>query len=538
MPDIVCYGGNQTDQFATCQQNIRVAPTDRDSGAWTVTASGDTSGDFMLQCSPGPCPYESTPVPRGYDPVCCVIRQQSPLYGMLSDTSPGATPLPPVFTAGSATRFNFDNGYDQPQVENILRIDRTRTLRTLREVDMTIAALKAAGLTTGAILTKEVGVPYARRANDALLDMDLQRRSYNDVKAYIEAMQAHQQELFRTQQAGPNAGAGAEEPGADPLNQPLLPAADQAGARGRDAMAPARALGAAGRRATGALLQGGRGNRQTSTVAVDPMATYRGAVPAELLPAFIQAREQARAGEPITAEIPSWLQYKILDERPLLVEPVDQATASVQRSAEIWYRAAQRAAEDAGMRRVDTQRAELARRIGVQAGVPVNPQSDYIQALARITRPSRSNEAPPRQLSPEEAQARNAAWEAMSSGTAAQRMDALTAEIARAERLSHQPDYDAGYIRSLRLVGNPNRGRAVADPNFSNLSQLPRELQRGPSAFDGSSVTSALYAADAIENIPGAEGLTDEQLNAMTDELFDAAAPEYNPPPVEMEGAE
>ena len=301
MPDIVCYGGNQTDEFATCQQNISVAPTDRDSGAWTVTASGDTSGDFMLQCIPGPCPYERTLVPSGYDPVCCVIHQQSPLYGMLSDTSPGATPLPPVFTAGSATRFNFDDGYDQPQVENILRIDNTRTLRTLRGVDMTIVALEGAGLTTGAILTKEVGVPYALRASDTLLDMDLQRRSYNDVKAYIEAMQAHQQELFRAQQAGPNAGADAEQPAADPLNQPLLPAADRAGGRGRDAMAPARSLAAAGRRATGALLRAGRGNGQTSTAAVDPRTAYRGAVPTELLPAFIQAREQARAGEPITA---------------------------------------------------------------------------------------------------------------------------------------------------------------------------------------------------------------------------------------------
>ena len=255
-------------------------------------------------------------------------------------------------------------------MENILRIDNTRTLRTLREVDMTIVALEGAGLTTGAILTKEVGVPYALRASDTLLDMDLQRRSYNDVKAYIEAMQAHQQELFRAQQAGPNAGADAEQPAADPLNQPLLPAADRAGGRGRDAMAPARSLAAAGRRATGALLRAGRGNGQTSTAAVDPRTAYRGAVPTELLPAFIQAREQARAGEPITAEIPPWLQYKILGERPLLVEPADRAAASVQRSAEAWYGIAQRAAERTGMTPVETDRAELARRIGVQAGLP------------------------------------------------------------------------------------------------------------------------------------------------------------------------
>ena len=169
---------------------------------------------------------------------------------------------------------------------------------------------------------------------------------------------------------------------------------------------------------------------------------------------------------------------------------------------------------------------------------PVDPQSDYIQALTRVTRPFRSNEAPPLQLSPQEAQARNTAWVAMSSGTSADRMRALTDEIARAQRLTHQADYDAAYIRSLRLVGNPNRGRAVADVNFSNLSELPHYLQTGPSTFDGTSVTTALYTAEAIANIPGAEGLTDQQLDAMRDQLFDAAAPEYNLPPVEMEGAE
>jgi hypothetical protein len=491
-----------------------MSKTDRDGGFWEFL---NTDGTSAMTCVPGVCPQNPQfDAPDGYDPVCCTLNSQKELYRAINRG--GNAPLPVKFTAGSSSSFNFDEGYDQPRVEDKLYIDQGRQISVLRDEDLTLDALEALGIGTGVYVAGAVGKeyipPYLRDRWTDLNDALDARQAYIDTKDYIDMMKAHQ-DLQRNPQPQQQRALG----GPDDLNRPLLgePAAStsirqqvQDGMRSRVENFKGGVRRVAGDRRTPNAAQ-----RVEALDPAQPFPRMDRPVSMELLPQFLQARDQAQQGEPITVDIPSWMDSRI--QNMSRSRPVDTLNSRVARQIDRfeWNQAP-------GNLEFRVRNAEINRLIGRAAGVPVDPRSPYIQDMAHapdvfpgVERMGERSEA--------ENDQRNTAWEEMSIGTRRQRMEALSRERQRVEALRGSEQFDQGYLNALDLVGNPEANPGgLSDPEqvpgWAKVTGSQRNADtarwaRTMPEFSSASVLTKAYGADSTA------GRTRAQILALPDDV-------------------